>query len=93
MYDMPSANRVWGEFLRSQGFVRRGMNNGQGGRDTYGYDSGNSYCYPRIYPIYTDNGYSRHGDKEEIKKELKKMMEESTNEQMRKSISEILNRM
>jgi hypothetical protein len=23
MYDMPSANRVWGEFLRSQGFVRR----------------------------------------------------------------------
>ena len=22
MYDMPSANRVWGEFLRSQGFVR-----------------------------------------------------------------------
>ena len=23
MYDMPSANRVWGEFLRSQGFARR----------------------------------------------------------------------
>ena len=22
MYDMPSANRVWSEFLRSQGFVR-----------------------------------------------------------------------
>ena len=23
MYDMPSANRVWGEYLRSLGFVRR----------------------------------------------------------------------
>ena len=85
---------MYGTYGNSYAQGGRGMNNGQGGRGTYGYDSGNSYRYPRMYPIYTDDGYSRHGDdKEEVKKELRKMMENTSDEQMRKSISEILTKM
>ena len=81
MYDMPSANRVWGEFLRSQGFVRRGM------------DSGNSYRYSMVYPMY-DNRYSRTGeDREEMKHEMMKLMESTNDEKMRKSILEVMNKM
>ena len=56
-----------------------------------GYDYGNSYRMPRVYPMYMDDGYSRHGDsKEEVVKELHKLMESTSDEHMKKSISEIL---
>lgn len=85
---------MYGTYGNSYAQGGRGMSNGQGGRGNYGYDSGNSYRYPRMYPMYTDTGYSGHGDeKEEVKKELKRMMENSSDEQMRKSISEILSKM
>ena len=57
-------------------------------------DYGNSYRMPRIYPIYTDDGYSRHGDnKEEITRELHKIMESTKDESIKKSISEVLMKM
>ena len=41
-----------------------------------------------------DYGYSRHGDKkEEIIKDLHKLMESASDEYMKKSISEILSKM
>jgi len=67
----------------------------QGGRGMGGtnYDMGNSYRYPMGYPIYMNDGYSRHSDKEQMKKELKEMMESSSDDQMKKSIMEILSRL
>ena len=62
----------------------------QGGR---GMDSGNSYHYPMVYPMY-DNRYSRTGeDKEEMKREMMKLMESTNDEKMRKSILEVMNKM
>lgn len=57
------------------------------------YDMGNSYRYPMGYPVYMNDGYSRHSDKEQMKKELKEMMESSSDDQMKKSIMEILSRL
>ena len=55
------------------------------------YDSGNSYRMLRMYPMYMDDGYSRHGnDKEEIKHELRNLMDTTKDEQIKKSISVIL---
>ena len=67
----------------------------QGGRGMGGsnYDMGNSYRYPMGYPMYMNDGYSRHSDKEQMKKELKEMMESSSDDQMKKSIMEILSRL
>jgi hypothetical protein len=62
----------------------------QGGR---GMDSGNSYRYPMGYPMY-DNRYSRTGeDREEMKREMMKLMESTNDEKMRKSILEVMNKM
>lgn len=58
-----------------------------------GMDSGNSYRYPMGYPMY-DNRYSRTGeDKEEMKREMMKLMESTNDEKMRKSILEVMNKM
>lgn len=67
----------------------------QGGRGMeQRYEPGNSYRYPRMYPIYTDGGYSRMGeDKEEMKMELRKLMESTPDEKTRKSILEIMNKL
>lgn len=69
--------------------------NVQGGRGMdYGYDTGNSYRYPRMYPIYMNDGYSRHGDdSEEMKHELRSLMETTPDEKTRKAILEIMNKM
>ena len=56
-------------------------------------DSGNSYRYPMVYPMY-DNRYSRTGeDREEMKREMMKLMESTNDEKMRKSILEVMNKM
>lgn len=68
----------------------------QGGRGMGGsnYDMGNSYRYPMGYPIYMNDGYSRHGDdKEEMKQELRKLMEQAPDEKTRKSILEMMNKL
>ena len=62
----------------------------QGGR---GMDSGNPYRYPMGYPMY-DNRYSRTGeDREEMKREMMKLIESTNDEKMRKSILEVMNKM
>ena len=67
--------------------------NVQGGRVMdYSYDTGNSYRYPRTYPIYMNDGYSRHGDHpDEMKHELRKIMDTTTDEATRKAILDIMN--
>ena len=57
------------------------------------YDDGNSYGHPRMYPIYMNDGYSRHGDKSEMKHELRKLMDSTKDESIKKSISDILIKM
>ena len=48
---------------------------------------------PMGYPMY-DNRYSRTGeDKEEMKREMMKLMESTNDEKMRKSILEVMNKM
>lgn len=71
----------------------QGGRGNMGGKD-YGYDSGNSYRYPRIYPMYMDEpGYSRHSRSEDMRMELRKIKDNTTDEQVKQSISEILNNM
>lgn len=66
-----------------------------GGRGMdYGYDSGNSYRYPRTYPIYMNDGYSRHGgDPEEMKHELRNLMNMTSDDSTKKAIMDMLSKM
>ena len=44
--------------------------------------------------MYMNDGYSRHGDdKEEMKQELRKLMEQAPDEKTRKSILEMMNKL
>ena len=83
----------YGDYSYAQGGRGQG---GQGGRGmgSSNYDVGNSYRYPMIYPMYTNDGYSRHGsDPEEMKQELRKLMETASDEKTRKAILEMMNKM
>lgn len=87
----------YGDYSYAQG--GRGGQGGQGGGNSRmmgpsNYDMGNSYRYPMGYPMYMDNGYSRHTqDSEEMKLELRKLMETTPDEKTRKSILEMINKM
>ena len=86
----------YGDYSYAQG-GRGGQGGNMGGNNRMGspnYDMGNSYRYPMMYPMYTNDGYSRHGqDPEEMKRELRKLMETAPDEQTRKSILEMINKM
>lgn len=91
----------WDEYSYAQGGrggnsnARGGNSNARGGNsnrggNSYMYDMGNSY----MYPMYARGGYSRQGDEqEEIKQELQKLMSNTSDEQIKKSISEMINKM
>lgn len=86
----------WDEYSYAQGGrggnsnARGGGNSNRGG-NSYMYDMGNSY----MYPMYSrGGGYSQHGnEQEEIKQELQKLMNNTSDEQIKKSISEMINKM
>lgn len=73
-----------------------------GGSYAQGGQGGNSYMYydPRLeQPMYSmamgnsyARGYSRHGDKQEMIKELQEMMGETQDEAVKKAISEALSK-
>lgn len=86
-----------------------GMNSyargGMDGRMVYDVDSGNSYAYydPMRLPMYSmarggmgnsnAGGYSRHGDTQEMTKELKEMMNETQDVKVKDAIQKVLNEM
>lgn len=76
-----------------------GQGGGQGGGNSRmmgpsNYDMGNSYRYPMEYPMYARAGYSRNGsDPEEMKHELRKLMDTASDEKTRKAILEMINKM
>lgn len=64
------------------------------GTDRGYYDSDNPYRISKMYPLYMEGGYSKKSEsKEEIIKELHKLMAEAPDEQIKQSIIEILNKM
>ena len=84
-------------------YARGGM-----GGNSYGYsmgrvyDGGNSYRYDPMYdmPMYSmargnsyGMGYSRHGDKEEMMKELQEMMGETQDMKVKEAIQKVINEM
>lgn len=88
-------------------YARGGMSRnsyGMDGRMVYDVDSGNSYVYydPMRLPMYSmrdgmgnsnARGYSRHGDPQEMKKELSEMMNETQDVKVKDAIQKILNEM
>ena len=77
---------------------------GMDGRVVYDVDSGNSYAYydPMRMPMYSMRGdmgnsnmrgYSRHGDTQEMKKELNEMMNETQDVKVKDAIQKVLNEM
>lgn len=77
---------------------------GMDGRVVYDVDSGNSYAYydPMRMPMYAmrgdmgnsnARGYSRHGDTQEMKEELKEMMNEAQDVKVKDAIQKVLNEM
>lgn len=90
-------------------YARGGMSRnsyGMDGRIVYDVDSGNSYAYydPMRMPMYSmamgnqggnsnARGYSRHGDTQEMKKELNEMMNETQDVKVKDAIQKVLNEM
>ena len=102
-YDMGYSQRKYyidADYQPGMNSYARGMD----GRVVYDVDSGNSYAYydPMRMPMYSMRdgmgnsnmrGYSRHGDTQEMKKELNEMMNETQDVKVKDAIQKVLNEM
>ena len=102
-YDMGYSQRKYyidADYQPGMNSYARGMDR----RMVYDVDSGNSYTYygPMREPMYSMRdgmgnsnmrGYSRHGDTQEMKKELNEMMNETQDVKVKEAIQKILTEM